>query len=67
MPKGDLMDLETAPKFYDEIRKIRNSAGFEYSEVIKTVYLYTDKFNLSCQEILDILGRDLEKLENHLS
>ena len=66
MIKGDLMDIETTPKFYGEIRKIRNSAGLEYSEVIKTVYLYKDKYWLSCQEILEILGRDFEKLNKVL-
>lgn len=60
------MDLEKAPKFYEEIRKIRNSAGFEYSEVAKVVYLYKDKYGLSCKETLDILGRDLEKLDKAL-
>lgn len=60
------MDLETAPKFYEEIRKIRNNEGLDYSEVIKAVYRYKDKYGLSCKEILDSLSRDLEKLDNAL-
>lgn len=60
------MDINTASKFYDEIRKIRNSAGMDYSEVVNSVYRYKDKYGLSCKEILDILRRDLEKLDNVL-
>lgn len=60
------MDIETAPKFYEEIRKIRNSAGMDYSEVVKVVYRYKDKYGLNCREVLDMLGRDLEKLNNTL-
>lgn len=60
------MDLETAPKFYEEIRKIRNSAGTDYSEVIKVVYRYKDKYGLSRDEVLCLLKSDIDKLGNAL-
>lgn len=53
-------------RFYEELRKMRNSAGLEYSETFKTVFLYKEKYGLSCKEILDMLKRDMDKIEEEL-
>lgn len=60
------MDLDTTQRFYEEIHKIRRSAGGDYAETVKTVYRYKDKYGLSCKEIIDVLRTDIEKLEMEL-
>ncbi len=60
------MHAERVQKFYEELSKMRNSAGLEYSETFKVVFLYKEKYGLSCQEILDVLGRDIEKMDSNI-
>ena len=45
---------------------MRNSAGLEYSETFKVVFLYKEKYGLSCKEILDSLKRDIEKMDSNI-
>ena len=60
------MHSEQVHRFYEELRKMRNSAGLEYSETFKAVYLYKEKYGLSCQEILDMLKRDMDKMDSNI-
>ena len=53
-------------RFYTELRKMRNSAGLEYSEVFKEVFLYKEKYGLSCKEILGMLKRDMDKMDSNI-
>jgi len=46
---------------------MRNSAGFEYSEAFKAVFLYKEKYGLSCQEILDSLKIDMDKMDYNIN
>jgi len=61
------MHSERVQRFYTELREIRNSAGLEYSETFKTVFLYKEKYGLSCQEILDSLKRDMDKMDSNIT
>ena len=60
------MHSERVQRFYTELREIRNSAGLEYSETFKAVYLYKEKYGLSCQEILDSLKNDMDKMDSNI-
>ena len=60
------MHSEQVQRFYEELRKMRDSAGFEYSEAFKEVFLYKEKHGLSCKEILDSLKRDMDKMDSNI-
>ena len=60
------MHSERVQRFYTELRKMRNSAGLEYSEMFNTVFLYKEKHGLSCKEILDSLKRDMDKIDSNI-
>ncbi len=61
------MHSERVQRFYEELRKMRNSAGSEYSETFKVVFLYKEKYGLSCKEILDRLKSDIEKMDYNIN
>ena len=60
------MHSERVQRYYDELRKMRGSAGPEYSEMFNNVFLYKEKYGLSCQEIVDMLKRDIEKIDSNI-
>lgn len=66
MITGDYVHSERVKKFYEELSKMRNSAGLEYSETFKVVFMYKEKYGLSCQEILDSLKRDMDKIDSNI-
>jgi len=65
--RGYKMHSERVQRFYEELRKMRNSAGLEYSETFKTVFLYKEKYGLSCKEILDSLKKDMDKIDSNIN
>lgn len=60
------MHSERVKKFYEELSKMGNRTGLEYSETFKAVFLYKEKYGLSCQKILDMLERDIEKMDSNI-